>query len=117
MVKVRPEMELAGSFGVDAGLCWIGDPCYIMGNDASHRVLSWKKYCDSLKTEGQHEKGYSAPLGYGIGMAVQTGYGDGEYDVYVRRTEDGRIAEISIMFIELDEIDEEWAESPYTTDE
>jgi hypothetical protein len=100
MVKLRPELELAGSFGVDAGLCWIGDPCYVMGGE------------DMIIDD---EKGYSAPLGYGVGMAVATGYGDGEYDVYVRRTEEGRIAEISIMFIDAKEIEEEWAERPYPT--
>jgi hypothetical protein len=27
--------KLIGRIGADAGLCWIGDPCYVLPDDAS----------------------------------------------------------------------------------
>ena len=32
---MRNEKALVGSVFVDAGLLWFGDPCYVMGDDAS----------------------------------------------------------------------------------
>ena len=28
--KINEEWEHIGEIGVDAGLCWLGDPCYIL---------------------------------------------------------------------------------------
>ena len=32
-------------------------------------------------------------------MAISTGYGDGEYPVYIETNEEGRVSEIKIVFI------------------
>jgi hypothetical protein len=41
-----------GEIGVDAGLCWVGDPCYIMGQDASsHPCKTWNEFCDILRNK------------------------------------------------------------------
>lgn len=41
-----------GSIGVDAGLCWIGDPCYVLHKDADRRYRSigkdWGDFCNQL---------------------------------------------------------------------
>ena len=95
--------EQVGEIGVDAGLCWIGDPCYCVTPDAdSHPAPTWGEFCDKL---GALEKNGAAqwdfPLGHaGLGVSVSTGYGDGCYPVYVRRAKDGRVAEVKVVFIE-----------------
>src|SRR5438270_340558 len=37
-----------GEIGVDAGLCWIGDPCYILHTDQPPKAIgkSWDEFCD-----------------------------------------------------------------------
>ncbi len=38
----KTKWEKIGQIGVDAGLCWIGDPCYILHKEEegiTHRVL------------------------------------------------------------------------------
>ena len=35
----------------------------------------------------------------GLGVTVGTGYGDGCYPVFVRRSKEGRIAEVRVKFI------------------
>ena len=87
--------KLLGYIGVDAGLCWIGDPCYVLGNDASSRVNSWSEFCDKLR--GMKES--AMPLGEGVGVVVRTGYGDGEYPVYGYLHTDGTIAKVMVEFL------------------
>jgi len=87
--------KLLGHIGVDAGLCWLGDPCYVMGDGASSRVRSWKEFCGKL-----HRKERSSePLGEGVGVAVSTGYGDGWYPVYGELNSEGRVAKVEVVFI------------------
>ena len=84
---------------VDAGLIWIGDPCYIMGNDASHRVTRWSEFCEQLEN---HDK-ISTPLGEGVGVLVDSGYGDGCYEVETTTIDDPawgtRVSSVTITFI------------------
>lgn len=82
-----------GIIGVDAGLCWVGDPCYVLGDDASSRVCDWSKFCDLLHDNAQ----FSAPLGYGTGFAVSTGYGDGSYPVTIT-VKDGCVTKLEVDF-------------------
>ena len=43
-------MEKVGEFAVDAGICWIGDPCYVLPEDASHanQVRDWGEFCNKI---------------------------------------------------------------------
>ena len=94
-----------GTIGVDAGLCWVGDPCYIMGKDSSYYITTWDEFCNKHdKAVNESEFGWSAcePLGEGIGFAISTGYGDGEYPVYIEK-EGSRIKRIIIEFIDEEE--------------
>ena len=88
--------ERVGSIHVDAGLCWVGDPCYVLGDNASSKVTDWGEFCGKLHGGGET---HSNPLGEGTGIAISTGYGDGEYPVYIRKNSEGRVAEIRIVFI------------------
>ncbi len=95
---MKRELEQVGVIGVDAGLCWIGDPCYIMGKDATGQPTeSWNEFCDLLADKKHYSNGTST---HDSGVCVSTGYGDGEYPVFVRRNEDGRIAEVVVKFDE-----------------
>ena len=97
--------EQAGKVGVDAGLLWLGDPCYIIGSDASRKWNTWDAFCDSLRA--RHDETGVTQYNFskehtGLGVVVSTGYGDGMYPVEVRRNRRGRIAEVRIIFISED---------------
>lgn len=81
------EWHKIGKFGVDAGLCWIGDPCYL--SDENH-FRDWDKFVD--------EVGFDVFKQFKDGVVVSTGYGDGVYDVEAR-FEGKRVAEIRVRFI------------------
>jgi len=87
---------------VDAGMIWIGDPCYVMGNNASHGVKEWSDFCEKISSEGFPNA--CEPLGHGVGVAVSSGYGDGIYDVDIEESDEGqwgkRVKRVTITFIE-----------------
>ena len=89
---------------VDAGCIWIGDPCYIMGDDASSRVHDWiEGFCNKL----DNGKDVNKPLGEGIGLCINSGYGDGRYPVEIEHdSHSGRVKSVTITFIE-DHYDDE----------
>ncbi len=115
--------EQVGTIGVDAGLCWVGDPCYIMHKEVKETSEAtkydsdklpdelgkdWGDFCNILsKKEDELPKGmrhgvqYNYDMGHpGLGVVVSTGYGDGEYPVYIRRNSDGRVCEVRVIFID-----------------
>lgn len=96
--------ELAGEIGVDAGLCWIGDPCYCVTPDArEHPANTWSDFCNKLNEMGRAEPSYQFryKLGHpGLGVCVSTGWGDGHYPVYIRRNDQGRVMEARVVFID-----------------
>lgn len=103
MMKKGIVWEKVGYIGVDAGLCWVGDPCYILHQSpeefpSESLGKTWHEFCDKL-TDGQQVTSFPYALGHeGLGVAVNTGYGDGTYPVYVTK-EDGRIAGVFVDFM------------------
>jgi Protein of unknown function (DUF4241) len=100
-----------GEIGVDAGLCWIGDPCYILHNEQPPKAIgnSWDEFCDILQEDDQYPtcKQFNYDLGHpGLGIAVSTGYGDGAYPVYAEFNGEGRVARVWVEFIGRDDTDE-----------
>jgi len=94
--------ERVGEIGVDAGLCWIGDPCYCVTPDANeHPTETWEDFCAQLEAfQKNGVKQWHYRAGHpGLGVTVHTGDGDGCYPVYVRRASDGRIAEVKVVFL------------------
>lgn len=131
--------EKVGVIGVDAGCCWIGDPCYVIHkradapeeHDRPPKDIgnNWGEFCDVLDKRGYYGKppdmvikdgqvsweGSISPLGHlqfnydmghpGLGVLVETGYGDGSYSVFVKKNGEGRIMQVLIDFEGLDEND------------
>jgi hypothetical protein len=94
-----------GEIGVDAGLCWIGDPCYVLHADPTPAAIgkSWDQFCDILRDDDRYPvaRQFAYDLGHpGLGVVVSTGYGDGVYPVYAEFTDDGRIASVCVEFID-----------------
>ena len=90
---------------VDAGCIWIGDPCYVMGDDASSRVRNWEDFCDKL----EYDKAVNKPLGEGTGLCINSGYGDGRYPVEVEYDRhSGRVKSVTVTFIPEPDDDEDY---------
>lgn len=91
---MKNSWEQIGSIPVDAGIVMVGDPCYLLPDDGSHRdndIKNWGKFCNLLDNNNWNSIKNSA-------IVVSSGYGDGKYPVYVRY-QDGRIAEVKVVFI------------------
>ncbi|MDD4888407.1 MAG: DUF4241 domain-containing protein [Phycisphaerae bacterium] len=91
-----------GTISVDAGLCWVGDPCYCITPDCDeHPAQTWSEFCNAISDHEQDAKQWNFKLGTpGLGVSVSTGYGDGSYPVFIRRNRDGRVAEVKVVFDE-----------------
>lgn len=77
--------ELIGEAGVDAGLCGFYQ------NKPDYSDEEWGKFCGKISN-----------MDYLIteeGFCTSSGYGDGCYDVYARRNENGEIVGLEIDFI------------------
>lgn len=103
--KPGSEWEKVGVAGVDAGLIWIGDPCYVLGADLSEHPYmgDWIKFCDALEAAPNRDVvQHNYAIGHaGIGVSVSSGYGDGCYPVFIKRDlVSGRVAEAKIVFID-----------------
>ena len=85
-----PKRELVGYCGVDSGLIWIGDPCYIKDTEFADEK-DWSGFCNSLKDERVTKENNSGVLCGDFG-------GDGEFPVYVTRNKDGRVKKMEIVF-------------------
>lgn len=110
-----------GTVGVDAGLIWVGDPCYVLGEDASHGVKKWSEFCDILDKNGYFDSSvrFTEPLGSDVGLAIESGYGDGVYPVFVTYNFEGRVAKVEVIFDDSadDEDDDDWSGSYYGEDD
>lgn len=116
MTKRLEGLIEVGHVGVDAGLMMVGDPCYVLGDDASHRQTSWAEICRRLGVDQykRHEAGVYELFGDGTALICSSGYGDGEYPVYITLTSDGRPASITVIF---DDPDDEGTEEDFPGDD
>ena len=87
-----------GTIGIDAGLCMIGDPCYTIDGA---KTPEWNEFLDK-ELDFQNEQAtqtYKDVYVLARGIVTGTGFGDGEYPVYVRRGPEGRVAAVKVVFI------------------
>lgn len=99
----KVKWEKAGVVGVDAGLIWVGDPCYVIAKDSSHVFETYDEFIEKLDLKKfDKSKQFDYPLGQpGLGVCVESGYGDGLYDVFVERDPaTGRVAQLKVTFID-----------------
>jgi|688.fasta_scaffold22546_12 hypothetical protein len=81
------ELKQIGVIGVDSGLVWIGDPCYLLDDERPKSVgKDWSEFCDIINTNKDEETS-SIPFNYdmghkGLGVCSSTKWGDGTYPVY-----------------------------------
>jgi hypothetical protein len=99
---VKVKWERVGSVGVDSGLVWIGDPCYLFQDDNEPPALG-ATYEDFLATLRDREVDNVAQFPYtngkvGLGVALYTAYGDGTYPVEVLRDVAGQVLEVRVRF-------------------
>lgn len=102
---MKTPWETVGMIGVDAGLCWLGDPCYILHTKTAPKDIgkNWRDLCDKMSdgtvTGGLDYRQFNYDTGHaGLGVVVQTGYGDGFYPVQIKRNAEGRIKEVRVKF-------------------
>ena len=94
------ETKLAGHCGVDSGQIMVIDPCYAFKDEFDDTNGNYRNVCNiSLGDDGYGEfplpaNGYTG----NIGVATTSGYGDGEYPVYVDINSDGRVVALHIYF-------------------
>ena len=73
-----------GRVNVDAGLIWIGDPCYVMGEGVPAWARKWTgegSFCNmlddiALARRDDDPLANTYPIGNGTGIAVNTAYGE-----------------------------------------
>ena len=125
--------ELAGAVAVDAGQIWIGDPCYLIprtrGSDDNKPPFDWEQYMEwtfegyegesdtpsSMVTRSYQQ--FNFPNGDpktghpGLGIAMRSGFGDGYYNVYVKRADipgwGNCIVEARVVFIDKESLTNE----------
>ncbi len=102
-MNINMNWKKVGVIGVDAGCCWLGDPCYCVTPDRDcHPASTWQKFCDILQDKDFDQKGhlqFNYPLGHpGLGVLVQAGHGDGEYPVYIKKNNEGRVLAVMVNF-------------------
>ncbi len=113
--------DLIGTIGVDSGQVMLCDPCYIplwdgedkefaadaMGSaKPEHTNFSYAGACNATLSEAK-----AGLVGNGLGAVTSTGFGDGSYGVYVKRSDQGIwgdcVAAMMIVFIGSDEDEDE----------
>ena len=93
------EREYVGTVGVDSGSIWVGDPCYVIGEDSSYGVKDWDEYCDKLfANDPKLLNPVHEPLGSQIGLSIGCFGGDGGYPVYITRGRDGLVTKVEVFF-------------------
>jgi hypothetical protein len=95
------ETRQIGVITVDAGLCWIGDPCYIFNPDQRPKAIgkNWSEFCGKLSSKGPTCQQFNHDPGHpGLGVVVSTGNGDGDYPVYAE-IQDGRVMRVWVEFL------------------
>ena len=95
--------EEIGVIGVDAGMCWVGDPCYCVTPDADeHPAKTWGEFCEQIEKGQFYDNEYQQfcyKMGHqDLGVCVSSGYGDGTYPVFIKKNGEGRVVGLMVKF-------------------
>jgi hypothetical protein len=101
-----------GSIPVDGGTVIVGDPAYVRGvlqaQETEDAGKSFEERIANLTlrerlnaVEGHPDVlGFDTGIGGSLAIQVPAGFGDGGYDVLIRRTpRTGRVAELRVVFV------------------
>ncbi len=78
-----------GHISIDAGLCWIGDPCYVLPNGATDNPGSdWSAFCDATTRPTTQPAIFDLQI---------TPMGDGSYPV-TAEIRNGRVMSVTVNF-------------------
>lgn len=97
--RTTSEWEFVGYAGVDAGMVVIADPGYLIG-EPIEAYRDWGKFV-AEHVPHINEEGFSNVMvgdKHIGGVVMQSGRGDGCYDIYVQRNSDGQIVAAQIRF-------------------
>ena len=86
---VKKGRYFVGSVGVDAGVVWVGDPCYIKDNPEIYDESKWQDFCLKLR---------DLPGEICQGVCTHTNWGDGEYPVFVSFDKGGSPTKLEVVF-------------------
>ena len=111
------ECELVGYVGVDSDQMMLGDPCYFdewgggdftsAGEDAPpNGAFDYDGACRATLAEAK-----AGVLGNGMSIVCRSGFGDGQYPVYIEISDEGdwgqRVKSMTIVFIDDQEDDDD----------
>lgn len=88
--------ELIGHCGVDAGLIYIVDPCYIKSQPLVADGEKWQEFCQEFYKGDKHGGTHSREMCNGV--VTNTRNGDGNYPVYAIKNKEGETLRIVIEF-------------------
>jgi len=89
-----------GHISIDAGICWLGDPCYVLPDGCDNNPgADWSVFCNTLEVVTNPGEPTTHNFD-GIGVCVGTGYGDGEYPV-TAEIKGGRVMSVTVDFMDL----------------
>ena len=97
--------ESVGYFVTDKGMMWLGCPHPFIEGDENPKDVgeNWETFTQNVQ-EKMDPTGCVAQFRRddgenGLGVVVSTGFGDGMYPVQIRRSPEGEIAELRVLFI------------------
>jgi hypothetical protein len=114
----KGEFVHIGNIGVDAGMCWLGDPCYIFHKEKDEVPeigKSWENFCDIIEKSNFY-KTRTIEFNNGLGVLTSTGVGDGVYPVYAIKY-NREIAGVFVDFYGLIEYDNDAEDDEAEDDE
>ena len=103
--------ELVGTCGVDSGQIIVVDPCYVIPDESDLKRFKESGNYDEvdatyeeLLKERDRPNSHNLTDAFKFGIVTNTGFGDGEYKVYIKKEDQGvwgvRVSELKIVFIE-----------------
>jgi hypothetical protein len=98
----RAKLEEVGYVTVDAGLMYLGDPCYLAG-PKENPFENWSDFCDVALDPGVTPDPNLIPIPHtagapGKGIVIGGFGGDGIFPVFIKRGKSGLVKEIVIKF-------------------
>lgn len=87
------DWEFVGAVGVDSAQILIGDPCYFLTEEKYKELINIRKKYNWKRST------VKLPYKMSCGIVTSSGYGDGVYNVYIKKNDDGRVMEAKIVFM------------------